>query len=436
MPTIPLGTILIWAGTNASIPSGWKRVTSLDGRFPKGTLDGVNPNVTGGSDTHTHTSPTHTHTLVHHTHNGNVVRSTNDFETHGGDNINGASRDSHVHSYTTDSTSGGELSTAITYQAASSLPPYHAVIFIEPDTVAAQLHDDVIALFGTGNIPTNWVICDGNNSTPNLADKFLRGAATGADAGATGGALSHSHTVDHSHGAVGHTHQASEGAMGESSDGSRNRSNNYGGAGAVVDRGHRHVTYLNANSETPNSYTGTAGSAENNVQPLHKMLRAIKNNSGNPSKPRNIIALWLGDLADIPAGWFICDGNNGTPDMRGYHLKVTTTEGSVSTTAGANTHGHAASNSHTHTATGTHTHTGYTSSQNNYWGSNADADGASKPHNHGSLESCSSNTSTWNATTISADSSNNEPAYRTVAFIMFKYETFGGAAILGSVLVN
>lgn len=28
------------------------------------------------------------------------------------------------------------------------------------------------------------------------------------------------------------------------------------------------------------------------------------------------IAAWYGSIASIPEGWFLCDGNNGTPDLR------------------------------------------------------------------------------------------------------------------------
>lgn len=31
---------------------------------------------------------------------------------------------------------------------------------------------------------------------------------------------------------------------------------------------------------------------------------------------KNIIVLWSGAIVDIPAGWALCDGNNGTPDLR------------------------------------------------------------------------------------------------------------------------
>ena len=43
------------------------------------------------------------------------------------------------------------------------------------------------------NIPSGWVLCDGTNSTPDLRDKFVRGAAAGADPGATGGTTEHYH---------------------------------------------------------------------------------------------------------------------------------------------------------------------------------------------------------------------------------------------------
>lgn len=43
-------------------------------------------------------------------------------------------------------------------------------------------------------IPSGWNICDGNNSTPNLLAKFVRGVATAAtNPGTTGGADTHDH---------------------------------------------------------------------------------------------------------------------------------------------------------------------------------------------------------------------------------------------------
>lgn len=45
------------------------------------------------------------------------------------------------------------------------------------------------------DIPAGWIICDGSNGTPDLRDKFVRGAGAGDEAGATGGSETHVHLV-------------------------------------------------------------------------------------------------------------------------------------------------------------------------------------------------------------------------------------------------
>lgn len=58
------------------------------------------------------------------------------------------------------------------------------------------------------SIPTGWVLCDGNNATPDLRDRFVLGAGNSYVVGATGGSkdaivVSHNHTTgsagDHTH---------------------------------------------------------------------------------------------------------------------------------------------------------------------------------------------------------------------------------------------
>ena len=59
----------------------------------------------------------------------------------------------------------------------------------------------IIAWSGnTSNIPTGFVLCDGNNSTPDLRDKFIIGAGNNYNVGATGGSkdavlVEHFHTT-------------------------------------------------------------------------------------------------------------------------------------------------------------------------------------------------------------------------------------------------
>lgn len=39
-----------------------------------------------------------------------------------------------------------------------------------------------------------------------------------------------------------------------------------------------------------------------------------------PALPSGTILLWSGSIATIPAGFVLCDGNNGTPDLRDRFL--------------------------------------------------------------------------------------------------------------------
>src|SRR5262245_41647431 len=45
------------------------------------------------------------------------------------------------------------------------------------------------------SIPTGWKLCDGSGGTPDLTDKFVRGAPPAVDPGSTGGANTHSHSM-------------------------------------------------------------------------------------------------------------------------------------------------------------------------------------------------------------------------------------------------
>ena len=40
-------------------------------------------------------------------------------------------------------------------------------------------------------------------------------------------------------------------------------------------------------------------------------------NGINPGVPVGVISIWSGDVGSIPAGWAVCNGDNGTPDLTG-----------------------------------------------------------------------------------------------------------------------
>ena len=58
------------------------------------------------------------------------------------------------------------------------------------------------------DIPDGWQLCDGTNGTPDLDDKFVRGAGDLRPVGATGGFITHRHTFT----GDGHDHEIKEGS--------------------------------------------------------------------------------------------------------------------------------------------------------------------------------------------------------------------------------
>ena len=72
-----------------------------------------------------------------------------------------------------------------------------------PITNAVIMWDETIV-----NITTCWLICDGTNGTPDLREKFVRGAGDGDEVGATGGSETHIHSVSGSSAstAINHLH--------------------------------------------------------------------------------------------------------------------------------------------------------------------------------------------------------------------------------------
>ena len=63
-----------------------------------------------------------------------------------------------------------------------------------------------------------------------------------------------------------------------------------------------------------------------------------------------IIVLWYGPIIAIPAGYVICDGNNGTPDLRDKFVVGAGSTYNPDDTGGSVNHNHPfTSNSHYHT---------------------------------------------------------------------------------------
>jgi len=121
----------------------------------------------------------------------------------------------------------------------------------------------------------------------------------------------------------------------------------------------------------------------------------FNSNSGVPS---GLISQWHGTIASIPSGWLLCDGNNGTPDLRDKFIvgakqdsggvAKTNITGSLLQSGGANTH----------------THTGTT--------------GTATEH-HDALDDPGANFAlTIHVHNFTTDSSTNIPTFYALAYIM------------------
>ena len=59
-----------------------------------------------------------------------------------------------------------------------------------------------------------------------------------------------------------------------------------------------------------------------------------------PALALGVIAIWNGSIATIPGGWALCDGTQGTPDLRDRFLQGAGGSLNPDDTGGASTHTH------------------------------------------------------------------------------------------------
>jgi hypothetical protein len=69
----------------------------------------------------------------------------------------------------------------------------------------------------------------------------------------------------------------------------------------------------------------------------------------NDLVPSGVITIWSGSVASIPTGWNLCDGTNGTPDLRNKFVVVSGGTYAVGATGGQASQ---TISSHSHTYSG------------------------------------------------------------------------------------
>ena len=398
---------IAWPFSVGSIPSGWSRETALDSRYILGAATGADTDLTTdrGFATHGHASSPHTPTQNAHTHTftnpGADANNTIISGTAGGS----ASDATHGHAGASSaSTTASNNSVAITVDTASNDLSFVDVIWIKSDGTPSALPTNCLAFFASDSLPSGWSRVNG--------DRYLRGATSGGDGGATGGSNTHVHTSPpHTHTQSAHSHAAATSSASDTSAFGK-------GSGSDVpsSAAHTHQVSLNGATATNQSVTTTIDAA--NHEPPFKKLNVVQPSA--PSLPTDIICLWLGTNAAIPSGWL------RFTSMDGKWLKGAAANGESNVvTGGSSQHNHTASscqpiqNAHTHSAAGDAS-----------VGSTTAAPGvantfAAHPHSHTTWD-VSSDVATNNAVGVTIDSNSVDsalPKHRTVIYVQFSGTT-------------
>ena len=138
------------------------------------------------------------------------------------------------------------------------------------------------------------------------------------------------------------------------------------------------------------------------------------------SVPSGLIAIWSGAVGAIPSGWYLCNGQNGTPDLRDSFVIGAGNSYAVGATGGSKD---AIVVSHTHTATSTVTDPGHFHTYGLSGNSNQSLSGGPSQANLGVTTSNTGTASTGitvattNATAGVSGTNANLPPYYALAFI-------------------
>jgi len=137
--------------------------------------------------------------------------------------------------------------------------------------------------------------------------------------------------------------------------------------------------------------------------------------------PSGLIAIWSGSTGSIPSGWLLCNGSNGTPDLRNSFILGAGNTYAVGATGGSTD---AIVVSHTHAATSTVSDPGHvhgiqgTNSSASTGGGISGIDPAYGVKQNTVSAVTGISVSTTNATAGVSGSGANMPPYYALAFIM------------------
>lgn len=134
---------------------------------------------------------------------------------------------------------------------------------------------------------------------------------------------------------------------------------------------------LNANADKVDTFATTTNAALTSLDARLDAVEPLLAEGTGFTVPQGGIIMWSGSIANIPAGWALCNGANGTPNLRdrfivgagGTYNPYTTGGAASATTNTAGWHGHGSfTGGHTLTTAQmpAHTHSGTTATNGDH----------------------------------------------------------------------
>lgn len=270
---VPVGLILPLSGMKPP-PAGWDIFTDADDHCIYGAGGSVPPGDSAPATPATLTFSGSTSTDGQH--GGNAYDLRGNYNSTGFGNL-GTSEGAHSHTYTMPA-------------ATPFFNPYNVRLAIKTGSVASGVPAAFYA-FGIGAL-------DGSGLSKSLA---LAGRLIAANATeATPSANDFSVSFETSSQSFSHNHMQY-----------------YSNAGPEIDFG-QNIFYRIADSGPAHTHQTTAYIKAN---PIRKRLAMYSAGGGWTIQP-GVIGMWSGSIASIPVDWSLCDGTNGTPDLRDAFIEV------------------------------------------------------------------------------------------------------------------
>lgn len=213
---IPDGAVCF--GDSAVLPTGFVKTDGtgetldLDGKFVIGATPAGAGGGIGGSATHQHTSQIHNHKPDDHVHTSRICgNSTATTVIQEGVVSPPTSATGAHHNVALDTKVLPDVSPEqVVVQSASSEPAYVKLLGIQNTSGTGTTPAGVIVPFvgAISDMPSEWVLCDGENDTLDCTDRQIKITTNTGEIGDIGGSDTHTHQADphhHTHGIHNHT---------------------------------------------------------------------------------------------------------------------------------------------------------------------------------------------------------------------------------------